>query len=238
MWKVSGPTGNFPDRLETFQTIWKLSRLSGNFPDWLETFQTGLNLFQTLWEVSRLAGNFPDCTGTFQTVKKLSRLSGNFPSCMETFQTVWTNVTIDFFQFLLRLNYVFCWKPKLPIWLEKGNNFGRCWPFSILANWHVTNCYNLCNLWIWLDSCTDRLHPNRRLKGITFYLSSSIFLWIIKEWNILTLSNANAKNVQNSSFVIVVRVNELHCNEALKLRQRVHWQQKHPKNIIGSQLSK
>ena len=58
------------------------------------------------------------------------------------------------------------------------------------------------------------------------------------EWNILTLSNANAKNVQNSRSVIVVIVNELHWNEALKLRIRIHWQQKHPKNIIGSQLNK
>ena len=171
----------FPDCL-------KLSRQSGNFPDCLETFKTDLKL-------SKLAQIFPDCQESFQTGWKLSTLSRNFPDSLETFRAVWKlsrqsepKSQLIFFQFLLRLNYVFCWKPKLPIWLEKGNNFGRCWPFSILANWHVTNCYNLCNLWIWLDSCTDRLHPNRRLKGITFYLSfsiyfyfsSSIFIWILK----------------------------------------------------------
>ena len=96
---------------ETFDTVWKLSRLSGNFPYWLETFQTGSNL-------PRLSGKFPEWHETFQTLWKLSELYGNFP--------VWTKVIIDFFQTLLRLNYIFCWKPKLPIWLEKGNNFGRC----------------------------------------------------------------------------------------------------------------
>ena len=38
--KLSGQSINFPDNLETFQTVWKLSRLSGNFPDCPETFQT------------------------------------------------------------------------------------------------------------------------------------------------------------------------------------------------------
>ena len=45
-----------------------LSRLSGNFPDYLETSQTILTL-------SRLSGNLPDYPETFQTIRKLSRPS-------------------------------------------------------------------------------------------------------------------------------------------------------------------
>ena len=58
--KVSRLFGNF-------QTVWKLSRPSGNFPDQLETLQT-------VRKFSRLSGNFPDCPETFQTVWKLSTL--------------------------------------------------------------------------------------------------------------------------------------------------------------------
>ena len=49
IWKLFGPTRNFPDRLKAFQNVWKLSRLSG-----LETFRTVWKVFQTVRKLSRL----------------------------------------------------------------------------------------------------------------------------------------------------------------------------------------
>ena len=71
--KVSGLFGNFPDGLESFQTVRKLSTLSENF--------------QNCQKNSRLSENFPDQLETFQTVWKLSRVSGKFPNSLETFST-------------------------------------------------------------------------------------------------------------------------------------------------------
>ena len=79
--KVSRLFGNFPDTLESFQTVRKLSTLSENFPHCQENFQT-------IWKLSGTTGNFPDRLETFQTIWKLSGPTGNFPDRLETFQTV------------------------------------------------------------------------------------------------------------------------------------------------------
>ena len=65
IWKLSGTSENFPNRLETFHIAWKLSTPSGNFSD--------------CPVLSRLSGNFPHCLEKFQTVLKLSTHSGKFP---------------------------------------------------------------------------------------------------------------------------------------------------------------
>ena len=67
----------------TFGTVWKLSRPSGNFPDHPENIQIILKL-------SWLSRNFQDHPEIFQTNRKFSRLS--FPDHLdnpEIFQTVW-----------------------------------------------------------------------------------------------------------------------------------------------------
>ena len=58
-------SGNFLDRLESFQTVQKLSILSGNFSHCPETLQP-------VWKLSGPSGNFSDGPETF-------RQSGNFP---------------------------------------------------------------------------------------------------------------------------------------------------------------
>ena len=80
--KVSRLFGNFPDGLESFQTVRKLSTLSGNFPHCQENFQT-------IWKLSGPTGNFLDHLETFQTIWKLSGPTGKFPDRLESFQTVW-----------------------------------------------------------------------------------------------------------------------------------------------------
>ena len=93
------PNLNFPDNLETFQTIWKLSRQSGTitgnrknfqtirkayrksgkFPDSLETYQTIWKKIMTIWKFSRQYRNFLDNLEIFQTFWKLYRQFGNLP---------------------------------------------------------------------------------------------------------------------------------------------------------------
>ena len=88
-WKFSRLRVNFPDSLETFQTLWKLSRLAGNFADWLETFQT-------VW-------NFPDCL-------EFSRFSVNFQDSQETFQTLWKiSDSLETFKTAQKLSYFSLW---------------------------------------------------------------------------------------------------------------------------------
>ena len=92
-WKFSRLRVNFPDSLETFQTLWKLSRLAGNFADWLETFQTVWN-FPDCLEFSRFSVNFQDSRETFQTLWKISDSLATFKTAqklsrlLETFQTL------------------------------------------------------------------------------------------------------------------------------------------------------
>ena len=74
LWELLTLYGNFPDHLETFQTIRKLSRLLGNF--------------EALWKLSTLSRNFPDSPESFKTDRKHSGLSGNIPDYLETLQTV------------------------------------------------------------------------------------------------------------------------------------------------------
>ena len=103
--KVSRLFRNFPDGLESFQTVHKLFTLFGNFPHcqdffyYLETFQTNWKPsgnFPAVWKLFRTSGNFPDRLETFtdrletfRILWKVSRVSRNFPDCLETFQTVW-----------------------------------------------------------------------------------------------------------------------------------------------------
>ena len=61
-WKVIGPSGRFPERLESFQIVWKVSRLSEKFLDCLK-------YFRIIWKVSRLSGKFPDGVVNFLMVR-------------------------------------------------------------------------------------------------------------------------------------------------------------------------
>ena len=114
--KNSGKFCRSPDRPESFKHIGKVSRQSGNFPDCLESFQTILgkisasklfNIFSVCvetiridlrfsgntrnvennWQVPKLTWEFPDSLESFQTFQKTSRLCGNFPDNPKKFQT-------------------------------------------------------------------------------------------------------------------------------------------------------
>ena len=115
--KVSRLFANFPDGLESFQTVQTLFTLSGNFPHCQETvwkrsgptgnFPDRLETFQTVWKLSRPAGNFAECPETFQTVWKLLRPCRKCSDCPETFQTVWKLSTLVYssVQLMLRLPF-------------------------------------------------------------------------------------------------------------------------------------
>ena len=66
----------------------KVSRLFGNFPDTLESFQT-------VRKLSTLSENFPHCQENFQTIWKLSRPSGNLPGLTLPNNTQGKTTTID-----------------------------------------------------------------------------------------------------------------------------------------------
>ena len=89
VWKVSGESGKFPDRLESFQPVWKVSIQSGKLPDSLESFLT-------VWRVSGHSGIIPDSLEHFWTVWTFSGQFGKFLSSLgsflfsvKSFRTVW-----------------------------------------------------------------------------------------------------------------------------------------------------
>ena len=86
IWKVSKPSGKFPNHLESFQTIRKVSRPSRKFWDHPESFQI-------IRKVPRPSGKFPDHPESFhqesfQTIGKVSRSSRKFPDHPKSFQTI------------------------------------------------------------------------------------------------------------------------------------------------------
>ena len=61
---------NFPEGLETFNSVWK--------------FSTFNNFFQIVRNLSRMSRKFPKSLEIFNGTQKLSRLSRHFPECPET----------------------------------------------------------------------------------------------------------------------------------------------------------